>query len=139
MKLKYPISFSNVNQTLYRLSPPSPPVTLLVKLTQLSKNSDVKPSNIFLVLEQMPQETFPQEGYFGLAQPAFLLHSLNITDSPKIEGQFIFRMCMEFKEKAYFHHTSMNKTSIGFLGNKCTPFQWTVRGQIRYLNMAGFY
>ena len=88
MKLKYPISFSNVNQTLYRISPPSPPVTLLVKLTQLSKNSDVKPSNVFLVLEQMPQETFPQEGYFRLAQPAFLLHSLNITDSPKIEGLF---------------------------------------------------
>lgn len=84
-------------------SPPSPPVTPLVKLAQLSKNSDVKPSNVFLVLEQMPQETFHQAGYFGLAQPAFLLHSLNITDSPKIRGgQFIFRMCMEFKERAIF-------------------------------------
>jgi hypothetical protein len=71
-------------------SPPSPPVTPLVKLAQLSKNSDVKPSNVFLVLKQMPQETFHQAGYFGLAQPAFLLHSLNITDSPKIRRRTIY-------------------------------------------------
>lgn len=50
--------FFNVNHTLYRFFPPSPPVTLLVKLVQLSEKSDLKPLNISLVLEQMPQETF---------------------------------------------------------------------------------
>lgn len=92
MKLKYPISFSNVNQTLYKTPSKTPtPVTLLVKLTQLSKNSDVKPSNIFLVLEQMPQEDFPPGRVLWISTACFfLLHSLNITDSPKIEGQFIF-------------------------------------------------
>lgn len=92
MKLwrKYPISFLNVDPTLNRFFPSIPPVTLLGKLAQLSKNSVVKPSNVFLVLEQMPQETFHQEGYFGLAQPAFLLHSLNITDSPKIRRPIYF-------------------------------------------------
>lgn len=41
---------------------PSPPVALLVKLVQLSEKSDLKPSNVSLVLEQMPQETFYQKG-----------------------------------------------------------------------------
>lgn len=66
--MKLTVYEAKISNSLFQCQPNTlqtfhpPPVTLLVKLTQLSKNSDVKPSKHFLVLEQMPQETFPRKG-----------------------------------------------------------------------------
>lgn len=46
---------------------------------------------------------------------------------------------MEFKERMYFYPTNMRETKIGCLGNNFISFQWTRGGQMRYLNMSGFY